>query len=387
MAASDIVVSPVETKADMKTFIALPVRLYAGHKGYIAPLNVERQDAFSPKKNPLFEHVEARFFLARRNGQVVGRISAQTDRLYLERYPDRSGHFGSLVAEDDPAIFGALFKAAEDWLRQKGMQRATGPYNLTINEECGLLIWGHDSRSVILTPYDPPWSQRHVEASGYVKIKDIFSYDYDVQNAPQTIGAKLIARAGMAGRVKVRTLNTKMFDAEIRTLINIFNDAWSDNWGFVPFTQKEIDHASKAFRPVIHPELVVFVEVDDEAVAFILALTNINEAIRDFGGSLNPVTLTKLLWRLKVSGVGSTRVPLMGVKKKFRNHPLMGAGLAMMSIDRLRENGKRLGRTSAELGWILEDNKPTNHIIRAVGGVHYKTLRIYEKALSSKAQG
>ena len=387
MAASDIVVSPVETKADMKAFIALPVRLYAGHKGYIAPLNVERQDAFSPKKNPLFEHVEARFFLARRNGQVVGRISAQTDRLYLERYPDRSGHFGSLVAEDDPAIFGALFKAAEDWLRQKGMQRATGPYNLTINEECGLLIWGNDSRSVILTPYDPPWSQRHVEASGYAKIKDIFSYDYDVQNAPQTIGAKLIARAGMAGRVKVRTLNTKMFDAEIRTLINIFNDAWSDNWGFVPFTQKEIDHASKAFRPVIHPELVVFVEVDDEAVAFIVALTNINEAIRDFGGSLNPVTLTKLLWRLKVSGVGSTRVPLMGVKKKFRNHPLMGAGLAMMSIDRLRENGKRLGRTSAELGWILEDNKPTNHIIRAVGGVHYKTLRIYEKALSSKAQG
>ena len=174
----------------------------------------------------------------------------------------------------------------------------------------------------------------------------------------------------------------KMFDAEVRTLVGIFNDAWSDNWGFVPFTQAEIDHASKAFGPVIVPELAVFVEVDDEAVAFIVALTNLNEAIADFNGRLDPLNLAKLLWRLKIAGVGSTRVPLMGVKKKFRNHPLMGAGLAMMAIDQLRQNGKRLGKTSAELGWILEDNKATNNIIRSVGGVHYKTHRLYEKALA-----
>ena len=138
---------------------------------------------------------------------------------------------------------------------------------------------------------------------------------------------------------------------------------------------------SKAFGPVIVPDLAVFVEVDDEAVAFIVALTNLNEAIAEFNGKLNPINLVKLLWRLKIAGVGSTRVPLMGVKKKFRNHPLMGAGLAMMAIDHLRANGKRLGKTSAELGWILEDNKATNNIIRSVGGVHYKTHRIYEKAL------
>jgi len=149
----------------------------------------------------------------------------------------------------------------------------------------------------------------------------------------------------------------------------------------VPFTQAEIDHASKAFGPVIVPDLCIFVEVDDEAVAFIVALTNLNEAIADFNGRLDPINLAKLLWRLKIAGIGSARVPLMGVRKKYRNHPLMGAGLAMMAIDTLRENGKRLGKKTAELGWILEDNKATNNIIRSVGGVHYKTHRLYEKAL------
>ena len=349
--------------------------------GYVPHLDVERREAYSPKKNPVFQHVEVQFFLARRDGRVVGRITAQIDRASLERYSDSTGHFGCLVAEDDPAIFAALFAAVEAWLKSKGMLRATGPFSLSVNEEVGLLIDGFDSRPVLMVPYDPPYAGYRVEACGYAKIKDLFSYDYDVQNAPETIGAKLMARAGMAGRVKVRTANMKMFDAEVRTLVGIFNDAWSDNWGFVPFTQAEIDHASKAFGPVIVPELAVFVDVDDESVAFIVALTNLYEAVAEFDGKLGPVKLAKLLWRLKIAGVGSTRVPLMGVKKKFRNHPLLGAGLAMIAIDHLRQNGKRLGKTSAELGWILEDNKATNNIIRSVGGVHYKTHRIYEKAL------
>jgi len=382
MTSMDIVVTRVESKADLKAFIDLPRRLYAGHKGYTAHLNTERQEAYSPKKNPLFQHVEVQFFLARRAGKVVGRISAQIDKAYLERYQDSTGHIGSIVAEDDQAIFQALFKEAEAWLRARGMIRATGPFSLSVNEEVGLLVWGFDSRSILLVPWDPPYAGPRVEACGYAKIKDLYSYDYDVQNAPETIGKKLLARAGLADRVKVRSANMKMFDAEVRTVVNIFNDAWSDNWGFVPFTQAEIDHASKAFGPVIVPELCLFVEVDDEAVAFIVALANLNEAIEGFNGSLNPLNLAKLLWRLKVTGTDSMRVPLMGVKKKFRNHPLMGAGLAMMAIDVLRENGKRLGKKTAELGWILENNKATNNIIKSVGGVHYKTHRLYEKALT-----
>ena len=289
MASSDIVVSPVESKADLNAFIALPRRLYAGHKGYIAPLDLERREAFTPGKNPLFEHVEVRFFLARRGGKVVGRISAQIDRAHLERYADSTGNFGCLVAEDDPAIFAALFVAAEGWLLGKGMKRATGPFSLSVNEEVGLLVHGFDSRPVLMVPYDPPYAGPRVEACGYLKAKDVFSYDYDVQNAPETIGAKLLARGGLEGRVKVRTANMKMFDAEVRTLVAIFNDAWSDNWGFVPFTQAEIDHASKAFGPVIVPELAVFVDVDDETVAFIVALTNLYEAIEEFDGKLGPL--------------------------------------------------------------------------------------------------
>src|SRR5260221_449883 len=150
MANSDIVVTPVEGKADLKAFIQLPVRLFAGHKGYTPHLNVERQEAYSPKKNPLFHHVQVQLFLARRAGRVVGRISAQVDRAYLERYADDTGHFGSLVAEDDPAIFSALFAAAETWLRQKGMKRSTGPFSLSVNEEVGLLVSGFDSTPMLL---------------------------------------------------------------------------------------------------------------------------------------------------------------------------------------------------------------------------------------------
>lgn len=376
-----LIVSPIASKADLKAFIALPRRLYAGHKGYVAHLNMERAEAFSPKKNPLFKHTEVKFFLARRGERVVGRISAQIDRAYLERYADSTGLFGCLAAEDDPAVFDALFAAAEGWLRAKGMIRAIGPFSLSVNEEVGLLIDGFDARSVLMSPYDPPYAGGRVDGCGYAKIKDLYSYDYDIQNAPETIGRKLMARAGIGDRVKVRSAQMKDFDAEVRTLVGIFNDAWSDNWGFVPFTQAEIDHAAKALKQVVVPELAIFVDVDGETVAFIVALANINEAIRDFDGALGPVNLAKLLWRLKVSGTSTVRVPLMGVKKKFRNHPLLGAGLAMMVIDKLRENGKRMGKTRAELGWILEDNKATNNIIRSVGGVHYKTHRLYEKAL------
>ena len=382
MADSDIVVTAVETRSELNAFIRLPKRLYAGNAGYVPPLDLERREAFSPTRNPLFQHLEARFFLARRAGRTVGRISAQVDRAYLERYRDSTGHFGCLAAEDDAVVFAALFAAAEGWLRSKGMKRATGPFSLSINEEVGLLVDGFDSRSTLLMSWDPPYAGRRVEAAGYARLKDLLAYDYDIENAPETAGKRLLERSGMARRVKLRTANMRMFNAELRTLVGIFNDAWSDNWGFVPFTEAEIDHAAKLLRPVIVPEVVVFVEVDDEAVAFVLALTNINEALADLGGRLNAWTLPKLLWRLKIAGLDSLRVPLMGVRKKYRNHPVLGAGLALLAIDRLRETARRLGKKTAELGWLLEDNKAANNIMRSVGGVVYKTHRLYEKALA-----
>ncbi|WP_231712381.1 dATP pyrophosphohydrolase [Vineibacter terrae] len=375
-------VTPIENARDMRAFIDLPKRLYRGHAGYVPHLDMERRDTFSARKNPYFQHAEVRFWLARRGERVVGRISAQVDRAHLDRYHDATGFFGCLDAEDDPAVYAALLAAAETWLRDSGMQRSRGPLSLSINEEVGLQIGGFDSRSMLLIPYHPPYAQARVEAQGYAKAKDVISYDYDVQNAPLTIGRKLIERGGFAGRVKVRTADMKRFDAEVRTLLDIFNDAWADNWGYVPFTEAEIAVAAKTLKPVVIRDLAIFVDVDGETVAFIVALANLNEAVRDLGGRLLPFGWAKLAWRLLVDKPRSARVPLMGVRKKFRNHPLLGAGLAMMAIDALRENGKRIGMKTAELGWILEDNKATNNIIRSSGGKVYKTHRIYEKALS-----
>jgi hypothetical protein len=374
-------VTPVEDARDLRAFIDLPKRLYAGHPGYVPHLDMERRDTFNPRKNPYFQHAEARFWLARRGGREVGRISAQVDRAHLDRYQDSTGLFGCLDAEDDPAVYAALFGAAEAWLCDKRMIRARGPFTLSINEEVGLQIGGFEQRSMLLVPYHPAYAACRVEAQGYAKVKDVVSYDYDVQNAAPTIGRKLIERGGLAGRVRVRSVDMKRFDAEVRTLVDIFNDAWSDNWGFVPFTQAEIAVAAKTLKPVVVRDLAIFVDVDGETVAFILALANLNEALHDLDGRLLPFGWAKLAYRLLLDKPRTARVPLMGVRKKFRHHPLLGAGLAMMAIDALRENGKRIGMRHAELGWILEDNKATNNIIRSVGGQLYKTHRIYEKAL------
>jgi hypothetical protein len=380
-AAGPVIITPVETARDMRAFIDLPKRLYRGHAGYVPHLDMERRDTFNPRKNPYFQHATARFWLARRGDRVVGRISAQIDRAHLDRYNDSTGLFGCLDAEDDPEVYAALLAITEAWLRDGGMQRSRGPLTLSMNEEVGLQIDGFDSRSMLMIPYHPPYARARVEAQGYAKIKDVVSYDYDVQNAPPTIGRKLIERGGLAGRIKVRTADMKRFDAEVRTLLDIFNDAWADNWGYVPFTEAEIAVAAKTLKPVVIRDLAIFVDVDGESVAFIVALANLNEALRDLGGRLLPFGWAKLAWRLLVAKPRSARVPLMGVRKKYRNHPLLGAGLAMMAIDALRENGKRIGMKTAELGWILEDNKPTNNIIRSSGGRAYKTHRIYEKAL------
>ena len=372
----------VETARDLAAFIDLPKRLYRGQPGYVPALDLERRESLTAK-NPYFAHAEVRFWLAARGAEIVGRISAQIDRAYLARYHDATGHFGCLDVADDPEAYAALFVAAETWLRDQGMQRATGPFSLSINEEAGLMVHGFAARKILLVPWHPPYAGAHVEACGYTRLKDLLSWDYDVQAASPTIGRRLLQRAEMADRVRVRTAEMNHFQRDLGYLLDIFNDAWSDNWGYVPFTPAEIAAAAKSLRPVVIPECAVFVELDGEPVAFILGIANLDEAIRDLDGKLLPFGWAKLLWRLKVRRPTSGRVPLMGVKRRFRNDALLGAGLALMAIDAMRENGKRLGIRTAELGWILEDNKPTINIIKAAGGVHYKTHRIYERALGA----
>ena len=361
-------------------FIRLPERLYAGDPCFVPPLHGERRDALSPATNPFFEHAEAAFWLARRGGRDVGRISAQIDRLAPDDGGPRTGNFGLLAAEDDPAVFAALLRTAEDWLRARGCARALGPMNLSTNEEVGLLVEGFDTPPMVLTPHDPPYAGPRVEAQGYAKAKDVLAYLSDPSAEFPDAVLKRVRRGPPPG-VVLRPLDMKRYDAEVSTLTEILNDAWSGNWGFVPTTREETQALAKGLKAVVDPRLVWFAEIDGEAAGVIVYLPNVNEAIRDLRGRLLPFGWAKLLWRLKVARVKSARVPLMGVKRRFHGDR-RGQMLPFLLIDAAGRPAVRLGYTRFELSWVLEDNRSMNAIAKAIGARVYKRWRIYEKALA-----
>ncbi len=365
---------------DLDAFIRLPNRLYRDHRAYVAPLALERRESLSARKNPYFRHARARFWLAWRGSTPVGRISAQVDELSLARHGATLGHFGLLEAENDPAILRALTGAAEGWLRAQGMDRVRGPFNLSINEECGLLVDGFDARSVMMMGYQPPYLGPRLEEQGYAKAKDLLAYDYDIAEAKPVDPRGILKRVTADARVRVRPLDMKRYRADLRLILDVFNDAWSENWGFLPFTEHEIVHAANSMKPLIRSDLVRVAEVDGEAAAMIVCLPNLNEAIADLDGKLLPFGWVKLLWRLKVSGVKSCRVPLFGVRKRYHRTPL-GAALVLLLLESLRISSVKAGFEHAELSWILEDNAAIRSVIEHNGARVYKTYRIYEKAL------
>lgn len=378
-----IEISPVSNRRDLDAFIGLPSRLYSqGHPGFVQPLRFERREALTPGKNPYFEHAEAQLFLARRGGEVVGRISAQIDRLYLEHYKDATGHFGFLDAVNDPALFRQLLATAEGWLKAKGMKRAMGPLSFSTNEEVGLLIDGFDAPPMMMMPYSPPFARALVEAAGYAKVKDLIAYDYDVdKNNPITHEA-ILRRAGMdPAAVTVRKVDMKNFDRDLRIILDIFNDAWSDNWGYVPLTEAEIAHAAKTMKAVVEPNVVIIASVNGEPASMIVSLPNIYEAIAGLDGRLFPFGWAKLLWRLKVSKLRTGRVLLFGLRKPF-HRTMLGSGIILRVLEELRQGTKQIRANRAELSWILEDNIPMRKIIEKVGGRVYKTYRVYDKPLA-----
>jgi hypothetical protein len=371
----DITVIPVLSSAELKRFIRLPRHLYAGDPNFVPPLEMERLDALRPGRNPYFEHAEAQYFLAVRNGRDVGRISAQVDRLVKD---PSIGHFGLVVAEDDPAIFAALFAAAEAWLRQRGRTRVRGPFNLSINEETGLLVEGFDTPPMIFMSHDPAYAGPRIEAQGYGKAKDVVAYLFDMGvDFPPRI-RRLADRYASSG-VKLRQIDMSRFESEFGMVMEIFNDAWSGNWGFVPFTDAELKHMAKGLKPLLDPKLTAIAEYDGRAVAFGIMLPNLNEAIRDFGGRLLPFNWLRLLLRLK-KGTASARVPLLGVRRSF-SAGLSGGLAPFLIIDSMHKGAREKGIQRIELSWILEDNRPMRRIIEELGAVAYKTYRVYEKNL------
>ncbi len=377
---AQIDIRPVSSKKDRDIFIKLPWTLYKDDPNWIPPLILERREHLDPKKNPYFDHAEVQLWLAFRGDECVGRISTQVCALHQQRYNNQMGQFGFLEAIDDAEVFKALLQTARDWLRQRGMKRISGPYSFSINDEMGVLVKGFDRPPCFLMGHALPYYAPQLEALGLQKAKDVFAYDYNVKPDFPKMANAIIARAQKQGKIEVRPMRMSAFEEDLALILDIFNDAWSGNWGFVPMTEAEVKKLGNDLKMLVKGGYGQVAQINGEAAAMIISLPDINHSIRDLNGCLLPFGWAKLLWRLKVQRFTDGRIPLMGVRKKFQKGAL-GAGLALMVVDAIRAYHYPRGAKRAELSWVLEDNDAMNTIAKIVGGQHYKTYRIYEDDL------
>ena len=355
-----------------------------GHDPYwIAPVELIERERFSPKINPWFKHGEAAFWVAEKDGKLAGRISAQVDRSHLEIRKDATGFFGFYESIDDQAVTDALFAAAWAWLKERGMKRCLGPFSLNINEESGLLIDGFNCPPRVMMGHTQPYYAKLVEGAGFAKAIDMMAYLTPMDTALPFKQIKWLNRAlSRDKRLAVRQLDTKNFDAEIRTVVRIFNAAWADNWNFIPLTDADVARMIDEMKLILVPELVSFATVDGVPAAMCVAIPDANEIYRGLGGKLWPTGWAKAAYRLMARRdyCSGTRVPFMGVMPEYKNKP-MGSVLALMTVGAVREASLKLGMPVCEMSWVLENNSQTRHSIEDIGGRVYKTYRMYERAI------
>jgi hypothetical protein len=375
-------IQPVVSAGDRRRFVDLAWSLYAGDPNWRPPLKDEVHALIAgPRRNPWFLHGRAAFFLARKDGRDVGRISAQVCELVQERRPGL-GQWGLFETVDDAEVAAALIGAAEQWLREQGMSRAQGPISISIWDEPGLLVAGFDSPPKVMMGHHLPWYERHVLAAGYQGVKDLYAYSVAVDRPFPEFVNRIVAAGEKNRRIRVRPVELARFDSEARTILEILNEAWSNNWGFVPLTDAEVRHVGKKLKPIVIPSQILIAEYDGEPVAFMMSLPDVNELTRDLDGQLFPFGWAKLLWRLRNPQVEWFRVPLMGVKTKLQGTRTASL-LAFMMIEQVRRTGiANHGTHWAEIGWILEDNAPMVGIAEAIGAEITKTYRIYEADLA-----
>ncbi|HEY1384918.1 MAG TPA: dATP pyrophosphohydrolase [Dongiaceae bacterium] len=381
MSPGPVVVEPVASARDLNEFVALPKRLYRGRKGYVAPLDLERKETLSRKKNPFFQHAEGELFIAHRAGEVVGRISAQVCKLHQEKYRNDTAQFGWVDSIDDIHVMRALAGAAEAWARARGAKRILGPFSFSSNEESGLLVDGFEATPMLMMPYHLPYQGKLVEACGFTKVKDLLAYTVDKAAYHAVGSSRMLDKVQSEGRIRLRGLDMKNYKHDLAALLQVFNDAWSENWEMVPFAQSEIEAAAASMKPLIDPDLVVIAEIDNEVAGMLVCLPNLLEAVRDLDGGLLPFGFAKLLWRLKRKTLKTARVPLMGIRKKYHG-TLTGAALLPLMFHRLKSPFFARGLEQVELSWILDDNMPMRRVLEGVGAKIYKTYRVYEKAIA-----
>ena len=383
--AAPITIRPVEDAADRKAFVDIAFELNRGDPNWIPPLKTEVHGLIDPRTNPWFGHAEARLFLAERGGEVVGRISAQVDSQVLAMPPEQgggpgTGHWGMFEAAD-AEVAAELIARAEDFLRGRRCHRAIGPYSLSIWDEPGLLVSGFDHPPTVMMGHNKPDYQGWIETAGYKGVKDLYTYQLEITEPLPPLIQRIVASGERNERIRIRHVDKKRFEEEAALILGILNDAWSDNWGFVPLSDEEIAYVGKKLKPIVFEDLIRVAEVDGEPVAFMITLPDLNEFTRDLNGRLFPFGWAKLLLRLRNPKVRTMRVPLMGVLKRLQATRL-ASQLAFMMIEYIRRDSvARYGATRSEIGWILEDNQGMRSIAETIESSINKVYRVYEKAL------
>jgi hypothetical protein len=378
--SAPVTIRPVVTKKDRKAFVDFAWEVYKKDPAWVPPLKDEVHGLITPGKNPWFEHARAQLWLAERGGKLVGRISAQVDDLVQKEMGEGTGQWGMFEVLDGDAA-KALIAQAETWLREQGMSRALGPISLSIWDEPGLEIEGFAQDPTAMMGHHRPEYRAWIETAGYGKAKDLLTYEVDIEHWSDPKIERLIAMGEKNPHIRIRKVDKSKFDQEAQIILNILNDAWSNNWGYVPLTPSEIAYAGKKLKPIIFEDLVRIAEVDGEPVAFMLTIPDINELIKDLNGELFPFNFIKLLWRLRKPRVRRVRVPLMGVAKKL-HHTRMASMLAFMMIEYIRRDCvSKFGVGMGEFGWILEDNKGMLSIAELPSARINHRYRIYQKAL------
>jgi hypothetical protein len=378
-------VRPVNDKKAQEVFLRVPWSLgMKNDPNWVPPLLDDYRRTLDPARSLFLDHGEIACFTAFERDVPVGRISAQIDRCFDAQWPSDPGvaYFGFFDCKNDTAVARALFAAAEGWARGRGRKLLRGPFTPDPKGECGVLVEGFEHPPRIGMAYNPPYLGPLVESVGYRKVKDLWGWWYTANSPIDPLTKKLAERTRALPNVKVRPMDIKQLEREVEIVREVYNEAWSENWGFVPFTAPELKLYATEYKLFIDPEIALVAEVDGKAAAICFAIPDVNELIKDFDGELmkRPLNLAKLLWRLKFARPKAARLILLGIKAEFRASRKYGA-LAAVLYEEVAVRGSRRGYVGGELGWTLEDNDAINRGIERMGARKYKTYRIYEKAL------
>jgi hypothetical protein len=363
---------------NLKDFVEVVDYIYRDDPCHVRPLDMDIKGRLSPK-HPFWEHAEGTLFTAHRNGWCVGRCTAQIDRLHLERNHDDAGFFGFLDTIDDADVAKELLDAAANWLAARGMKKMRGPFMLSTNDMVGCLVEGFDTPPMIMMPHHKPYQGGLIEQAGFTKLKDAFAWKYKVGEVPKRAQKAYDEIAAMPN-VKARHADMKHLERDVRLIMQVYNDGWQDNWGFIPLTENELKKMAEELKLIVMPELTMIVEIDGEPSAVAIALPNVNEIIGDLDGKLLPIGFAKLLWRMKFERPKGGRLVILGISKRLRGQKKWG-GLSAYMYVAMNKVGAQLGLTHGELSWTLEDNHPVNLGIKFMGGEVYKRYRFYERDL------